>query len=427
MRLNIAGRSWVPDAVTTTLNDPFALTQQHATVHLVAEEGRWVARIQSLKASRTCTFAFYLRRNGRRIETRWYGPEPTARFEQPITAGRYVAVGFVRQADGEAVQMISSAAVQIGGATSVQRKAGLRLPSPIQINAEQPLESALDLESDQQFNMLRDGMRYSFLLSRRKGDQLYVFLGGAVPDRAQASLPRFSRFSWRDDMPGTVMCIADPSLYLDSKLRLGWYFGTANHDVIQGLTTLIRAVGQALGVADDKIVLWGSSGGGFAAMQLAARLGRGATAVAVNAQTNILAYGIQPSVKAFLRSCLDNLPRDKAQSLFAARLSALDAWSSPDARTARCILIQNRRDLHHFKDHFQPFLAIHRDPSQLATAPGRIWGYVYDHPGGHGAEPRGMVPGLIELVQSSRGLLPSEVGMAQAARRAGLDLYEQAK
>lgn len=102
--------------------------------------------------------------------------------------------------------------------------------------------------------------------------------------------------------PGHVLCVADPTLELQNDTQLGWYIGIDEHDASEELSKLIQHFAVALGIPEEKIIIWGSSGGGFSALALASRIEK-ATAVAINPQTEIFAYEIVRTIGIMRRNC----------------------------------------------------------------------------------------------------------------------------
>lgn len=241
-------------------------------VFLDIDEGVLIARIENLPALADAEYAFYLQRDGKRIETRWYTGEPHARFTTQPEMGRYRAIGFVRCCGK--TQMLVSISLQ----RCAPRSAGGPLDSLLlQRGSLCELASLLPTTGRVRLDLSVPGSPYEYqcLLIRQPGKRLFVIFGGAIPDRTKAVLPRFSRFTWAPDFPGSVLCIADPTLLLGDKVQLGWYFGKADADATAGLVTVVSGFAASLGYGHAQIVTYGSSGGGFAAMQVAARIGGG--------------------------------------------------------------------------------------------------------------------------------------------------------
>lgn len=131
-------------------------------------------------------------------------------------------------------------------------------------------------------------------------DGLIVFLNGAIGDRSKVNLPLFQRNSWARDFSESVLNISDPTLYLDNSLRLGWYWGSMAAPLQDELSKLIFLIADSFGNRERKIILYGSSGGGFASLHLGAYMNSGVGVVAINPQTNILEY-MPFAVENFLR------------------------------------------------------------------------------------------------------------------------------
>lgn len=366
-----------------------------SVVHLALDDGALVARVDPRPPVDGARFAFYLQRDGKRVETRWYSDEPSARFASPADASRYRVVGFVRRPGEAQAEMVVSASLH----RAVPRGRGVRLDGlkvhEVEIGS---LGDILHISGRLRLDVQVPGLPFTYqcLLLRKPGDRLFVVLGGAVPDRAEVELPRFNRFSWAPDFPGSVLCIADPTLRLDDHIRLGWYFGRADADATTGLCDVTAAIASAIGLRREQIVSYGSSGGGFAAMQLAARLGDGATAIAINPQTDVLRYAQKGSVREFLTVCTGGMRESIARERLGHRLRLAKAWRAPESARSRCLLVQNLRDRHHYNEHFLAFAAAFDVPVPGISADGRIGTMTYDHPNGHGAEPRSMVPAILE-------------------------------
>lgn len=119
------------------------------------------------------------------------------------------------------------------------------------------------------------------------GAPVMVVFSGAITNR-QKRTPPFA--SGRNLAPGLgvpLIAISDPTLSLDRTMNIGWYAGTAMHDVQSAVDDLLQPLATRL--AGD---LWlvGGSAGGFAALDMAHRLGRHCSAFVWNPQTSITEY-----------------------------------------------------------------------------------------------------------------------------------------
>ena len=129
---------------------------------------------------------------------------------------------------------------------------------------------------------------------------------------------------------------------------------------------------------------------------LAASSAEAAPPVAINPQTDILRYAQKGSVREFLAVCTGGMRESIAREQLGHRLQLIKAWRTQASANARCLLVQNLRDRHHYNDHFLPFAAAFSTPVPGVSADGRIGTMTYEHPNGHGAEPRSMVPAILE-------------------------------
>lgn len=180
------------------------------------------------------------------------------------------------------------------------------------------------------------------------GSVLHVSFHGAL-DRGKYALPRFERGQSLSGLNVPQLVFADPTLDLDPNLTLGWFLGTAQHDLHAEVAAFIEARKQALGA--QRVVLSGSSGGGFAALQVAAFL-PGSSVLAFNPQTSILAYHERLAAKAtnvvFPGADLKD-PSIAARLDVASRLASLES-------IVDITFVQNRGDKHHDEQHRAPFL-----------------------------------------------------------------------
>lgn len=395
-------------------------------VHVAHAGSVLAARIDAPGAALTSQYAFYLHRNGQRVENRRYSSNARATFNVPPDGARYRAVGFVRNGvDGVPAMAASNTVVARAksGSGEFLRRLGVNHVGLEGIGA------ALDIERATRLDVSVGSFDYACLVTPRKGKRLFVILGGAAPDRAIAPIPRFNRFSWAAEFPGTLMCVADPTLTLDPQIQLGWYVGRDDNDAMPGLAAVVRSVAQSLGVAPDQVCCYGSSGGGFAALQLAARLGQGATAIAINAQTDAMRFGLEASVDKFLSVCMPGLSRAQASRQYPQRLSALAAWAEPSAATARCLLVQNTLDRHHYTRHFLPFLKRFDVSPDGNSADGRIGAMTYADAAGHVAEPRSMLSALLERAEALRApsaqRLPYRTSKITAPKNTAMNVISQ--
>jgi hypothetical protein len=259
--------------------------------------------------------------------------------------------------------------------------------------------ASVDLQ-DGRFSVCIDDGRFECLLFRRGEPRLFVLLSGRRDPFSQ-SLPKFDRWSWHRKFPGTVICISDPTLYLaPDHLKIGWYVGTSAKDWMTSLADLVLTIAEKLGVACENIVSYGSSGGGFASLMLACRLGP-ATGVAINPQIFVLDYS-RRFVDEFLEIAFENRAPEQLGEEEKKRLSVVAAFK--EAAATKYVIVQNTLDRVHYVRHFGKFCkTIGINPSEAYAVQGRVRTILYSSPNGHGGEPREMVADIIKAALQKFG------------------------
>jgi hypothetical protein len=262
------------------------------------------------------------------------------------------------------------------------------------VKKPEPIDRALKL----------NGLHWSFpaIYFSSNHLRLFVMTSGAV-DREKFTLPVFNRWTWagQGEFPGHVLCISDPTLELNDDMKLGWYLGTDKHDATEELCRLIRRFAKTLGIPENRIVFWGSSGGGFAALSMASRI-EGSTAVAINAQTDAFSYDVSNVLDMVSRLCFSGLPAVDIQKIFGHRVNMKQAWA--ENSNSRAILLQNKLDVHHYDCHFKPlWYAFGGNPEGGWTTDGRHYAWIYQDKRGHGPELVQMVPEILRLIDDDSG------------------------
>ena len=208
---------------------------------------------------------------------------------------------------------------------------------------------------------LRNGTSLESLIVNKGSDVLVVSFHGALV-RKQYKLPRFERLATLGESPYSSMYFSDPSLQLDRKLELAWFIGPQGMDVHELCARWIRTAADQLGCS--KVIVSGSSGGGFAALQVSTFLDD-AVALAFNPQTELDQYFVKgdptrvSAQSAFLRAVYPDLYREIKDTLPTRWGDRLGQLAS--ARTKYKAKVPNRvvyctspSDFHH-EQHFLPF------------------------------------------------------------------------
>src|SRR5690606_36415632 len=111
--------------------------------------------------------------------------------------------------------------------------------------------------------------------------------------------------------------ISDPTLKLYEDLGLAWYIGNKEADVQPIIVEIIKVVATKLNIPLENVILYGSSGGGFAALKFSSLIPE-AIAIAINPQIDITVYK-QGMADRFLKRCFDGISRKEAIKLYPER------------------------------------------------------------------------------------------------------------
>ena len=364
---------------------------------ILDHEGDELAATVVFEAPQAGQFAFYVFRNGERIHIQGYSPNPTLRLCIKSEPGLYRVFAFLLTPHG----------------TKITKYSNPLFLHPVVYT----LEQAIQKHQPNERTLLLQGQywKYPALYYAGKPQQpLFVMLSAAT-DRIKQSLPVFNRWTWAQagKFPGHVLCIADPTLELHEDMQLGWYLGTDKHDASEELSRFILRFAGALGLPADKIIIWGSSGGGFSALSLASRIEK-ATAVAINAQTDIFAYEFVKPIEAVKQYCFSNQTAQHIQEHFGPRVNMAKAWKSN--RSSRAILIQNKLDAHHYACHFKPYWETLGGTAEGgASADGRHYAWIYSDSRGHAPEPEQMIPEILNLINQDPFMASTVMPRTRAA------------
>lgn len=140
----------------------------------------------------------------------------------------------------------------------------------------------LDLEQSARYLVTDPGfsLPLDFLFIPRGRDRLFVGFHGAetyVPDK----FPKFQFVRSFKGREGSILSLFDTTLLQHEKLNIGWMAGNQETPLAALYSTVVRLAGLALGVQET--ILVGHSAGGFAAMQVGARVPNSRT-ISINGQ-----------------------------------------------------------------------------------------------------------------------------------------------
>ncbi len=238
------------------------------------------------------------------------------------------------------------------------------------------------------------------MLDARDSENLVVVFHGAT-DRSKYEYPRFEWQSTLAELDASVLYLADPILTLDAEITLGWYAGTAAVDVSRYCAELTRQVATRL--AARRVIMTGTSGGGFAALAASLRV-PGSVAVPFAPQTSVTRY-YQKHVAKYLALAFPGHDPRTVAATFADRLDLTEHYAK--ATDNYVYYVQNLRDPFHIRDHLIPWAAA----AGVTEAGGRSADgsrvvVLEDLREGHGPPPR---PQFLEHVRKATEFLTQQL------------------
>jgi hypothetical protein len=215
--------------------------------------------------------------------------------------------------------------------------------SEIDHNAAEPYEFVVPAASGGPLDIVA-------LYAPRVSKTLIVTFHGSL-QRSKYQLPRFE---WRKSLASidaAQLFIADSSLNLSSSIPLAWYVGNEAQDLTSDVAELIKEIAAAAGY--ERILLTGSSGGGFASLAVSRQIS-GSLAVCFSPQTRVGDYE-RSAVGTFTRVCFPEFDGyDSIEESNRPRLDLRHLYTNTRDRNF-VWYVQNTRDASHFEKHYTPF------------------------------------------------------------------------
>ncbi len=199
------------------------------------------------------------------------------------------------------------------------------------------------------------GLVLPFAVGRGPSDLLSVRFHGAI-NRTKTTLPFFQGLTSELMEGGNHAVFQDPSLDLNNNMTLSWYLGDATINVHEFMAECVRKLQTETGAT--RVLLSGSSGGGFTALQVAAYLPE-SVALVFNPQTDVREY-FRTSADVALSTCLGPAATDEERRRLDRAFSVITSFSRIET-LPRVLYIQNSGDTHHVVKHRDPFQAMLAD------------------------------------------------------------------
>ena len=194
-------------------------------------------------------------------------------------------------------------------------------------------------------------VNYDFLLTARPGTVMLCHFHGNAP-RDVMEPPIFAGRGVTRPIATSMFIPSDPILGLDEHLPLAWHFGCEGIR-LQAITVCIVQKLQAL-LQAPRVVTWGGSGGGFAAIRIARDLPN-AIAMVWNPQTNIAQY-IPEAVSQYLRVAFPTAATDGPIPSDSEQFSSMCTEVFRAGYQGHIVYLQECTDWH-VNAHLEPFLS----------------------------------------------------------------------
>ena len=194
-------------------------------------------------------------------------------------------------------------------------------------------------------------INYDFLLTARPGTVLLCHYHGNAP-REGTHLPFFTGLGVTNSIATSMFVPSDPVLALDASLSLAWHFG-CDGVPLQAITVSIVKKLQML-LRAPRVVGWGGSGGGFAAIRVGKDI-PDSIALVWNSQTDIAKYAPDP-VSRYRRIAFPTMAADGVLPSGREQFPSLCTDAFVDGYQGRILYLQESTDWH-VNAHLKPFLA----------------------------------------------------------------------
>lgn len=248
-------------------------------------------------------------------------------------------------------------------------------------------DSAVQLDGtkhDNYWTFLDSGIEVPVRFHQKNGsDKLVVLLNGAV-DRKRSSGPVFQRSSWVNDINANVLNVADPTIHTENTLSIGWGQGESGK-ALNSMSSIIRRVAQTLNIPPNNRTYYGSSAGGFQALQLSSR--DQDSRVIVNNPQSDWTYYMPSSVRSVLRDCYAEDSLISVREKYPENCSAATAIIA-SGHMPRIQYFVNAASKSDINVHLKQFISTIRSSTSFNESKNIFINYYHDAKAGHNPLPK---------------------------------------
>lgn len=244
------------------------------------------------------------------------------------------------------------------------------------------------------FHIVRDGYRYDyFFVKKKRSDKLFLIFSGAR--KKDDYIPLFKRNLWNHLFGGDVLYISDPIFFKNPEIGIGWYAGDNFCEPFVAISEIVKLIRDKGGY--EKLVSYGSSGGGFAALKISDYVS--CDCAALNPQIFPRRY---PHYANYAK-----LAAIEETEEFAGRLTI------NIHRSSRYLIVQNDDDDHHMRKHLLPLLASLNLPVKYGLSGAEnFYAWIFHSEGGHNLSENGALMQVIFFLLEKIAANPDEKELA---------------
>ncbi len=199
------------------------------------------------------------------------------------------------------------------------------------------------------YTIVEDGTDFNFYLNYKKGKKLLVALPGAI--NREKRVYNFQRYSWSKDVDYSFMSVLDPTIHEKNELDIGWFQGKHNNYMLPKFINLLKKIFDKNGVKEEDVLFFGSSAGGFTALQLS-NFFPSSIVIAINPQIYINRY-YKSKFNQLIEYSYNGISNLEIENRFNNRISINIDFSK---RIAPIYYYQNSEDKHHLEHHLKRYL-----------------------------------------------------------------------
>ncbi len=225
-------------------------------------------------------------------------------------------------------------------------------------------------------------------------DQVIVCMSGAITNRGDKKAPFFSGSGIAGTLKVPMISVSDPTLSIDPNITLSWYAGNRDWPNLNiDLAELIKGFYKK----GKTSIIFGGSGGGFAALAIASSLDIPAKIFIWNPQTSIADYN-KKFVTNYIKTAFsyNNLYSSDYERLESSRilhdLKRVEVPSIVDI-----FYVQNKTDWHYEK-HAKPFLNVNGVDSNTTSISNNFSFFLSDYSGGHAPLDKDVIRSVLSVL-----------------------------